>query len=401
MGKFEFTAIAADGATITGVESGADTTVVRKLLREKSLQPIKIQAKKSILQLEITRKKVPRKELMHFSRQMAVFLRAGIPILDALIVISEETGNKIFKATLEDMSDSLRSGGTFAGAAAEHPEAFPDFYLGILKSAELTGNLDNVLDQLAEYIDRDLEARRKITSALVYPAVVMVMSVVTVVVLTMFVLPRFKTFFANLNAELPLPTRILLSTTDFLGRWSWLIGLLLVAAIFSIVFGLRTDRGKETRDKLLLKAPVLGDVVKLAVLERFCRILSSMVGSGVPLPDAMEVTAEGTNNVVFRRGIIDARERMIRGEGLAQPLTDTGLFPAAARQMFRVGEDTGTLDQQLETAAVYFDRELDYKIKQFTNLFEPAVILAMGLIVGFVAIALVSAMYGIFNQVQV
>src|SRR3954471_2385304 len=222
MGKFEFTAIAADGATVTGVESGADTMVVRKLLREKSLQPIKIEAKKSILQLEITRKKVPRKELMHFSRQMAVFLRAGIPILDALVVISEETGNKLFKATLEDMADSLRSGGTFAGASSEHPEAFPDFYLGILKSAELTGNLDNVLDQLAEYIDRDLEARRKITSALVYPGVVMVMSVVTVIVLTAFVLPRFKTFFENLDAKLPLPTRMLLTGSNFLSTW-WFV----------------------------------------------------------------------------------------------------------------------------------------------------------------------------------
>src|SRR3954449_8380026 len=279
MGKFEFTAIAADGATITGVESGADTMVVRKLLREKSLQPVKITEKKSILQLEITRKKVPRKELMHFSRQMAVFLRAGIPILDALVVISEETGNKIFKATLEDMADSLRSGGTFAGAAAEHPEAFPDFYLGILKSAELTGNLDNVLDQLAEYIDRDLEARRKITSALVYPAVVMVMSVVTVIVLTAFVLPRFKTFFENLNAKLPLPTRMLLSFSNFLGNWWWVIALCFAVAAAVVVFGLRTDRGKEYRDKVLLRAPVLGDVVKLAVLERFCRILSSMVGS--------------------------------------------------------------------------------------------------------------------------
>src|SRR3954454_963668 len=247
MGKFEFTAIAADGATVTGVESGADTMVVRKLLREKSLQPVKIEAKKSILQLEITKKKVPRKELMHFSRQMAVFLRAGIPILDALIVISEETGNKLFKATLEDMADSLRSGGTFAGAAAEHPEAFPDFYLGILKSAELTGNLDTVLDQLAEYIDRDLEARRKIVSALVYPAVVMVMSVVTVIVLTVFVMPRFENFFKNLDAKLPLPTRMLLSTTNFLGNWWFVFLILFLLAAMVIGFGVRTEKGKEIR----------------------------------------------------------------------------------------------------------------------------------------------------------
>jgi type IV pilus assembly protein PilC len=401
MAKYEYQALAADGTTVTGIESGETSAIVRRMLVERRLQPLRVVEKKSLLQFEITKRKVARKEVMHFSRQLAVFLRAGVPVLDALEVISEETADKLFKKALLDIQDRLRAGDTFSIAASEHPEAFPDFYLGILKSAELTGNLEMVLDQLADYIDRDLEARRKITSALVYPAVVLVMSIVTVVILTTFVLPRFKTFFKNLDAKLPLITRILLSITNFLSTWWFVFAGLLIFIIVFFLVALGSERGKRARDIMILRTPVAGDLMRTAVLERFCRILSSMVSAGVPLPDAMAVTAEGTNNSVYKKGLGEARERMIQGEGLATPLADTGLFPAAARQMFRVGEDTGTLDEQLETAAVYFDRELDYKIKRFTNLFEPAVILVMGAVVGFVAIALVSAMYGIFNQVKV
>ncbi|MGD9798160.1 MAG: type II secretion system F family protein, partial [Acidimicrobiia bacterium] len=205
----------------------------------------------------------------------------------------------------------------------------------------------------------------------------------------------------GLDADLPLPTRMLISAADFMGEWWWVITGSIVGAVVFVLVSMRTDWGKTQRDRVLLGLPVLGDVVRHAILERFCRILSSMVAAGVPLPDALAVTSEATNNRVYRRGLSNAREAMLRGEGLAEPLAATGLFPGAARQMFRVGEDTGSLDQQLETAAVYFDRELDYKITRFTGLFEPAIIVAVGLVVGFVAIALVSAMYGIFNQVEV
>jgi type IV pilus assembly protein PilC len=262
----------------------------------------------------------------------------------------------------------------------------------------MTGDLDTVLDQLADYIDRDLEARSKIFSALVYPAVVGCMAIVTAVVLTVFVLPKFETFFNSLDAELPLATRILLGVSDFVQQWGPLLLGIAVVSVIGCVIAVRTERGRAMFDALLLRLPGFGQVVRIAILERFCRVLQSMISAGVPLPDAMAVTADVTNNAVYRRKLLEAREAMLRGEGLAGPLADTGLFPGAARQMFRVGENTGTLDSQLETAAKYYDRELDFKIKKFTSLFEPAVIIFMGVVVGFVAIAMVSAMYGIFNQ---
>jgi type IV pilus assembly protein PilC len=354
----------------------------------------------ALANLELTPKKIKRRELMHFSRQMAVFIKAGIPIIDALETISGEVKNKFFKQVLDEAAASLHGGSTFAGAFEPHAKAFPPYYMGILRSAELTGQLDFALDQLADYVDRDVEARRKIVSALTYPMIVAAMAVVVVVILVAFVLPRFKHFFSDLGAKLPLPTRMLLSFTDFTQDYWWLFAIL-AALLFALGLWLtQTDSGRLLRDRVVLRTPALGDLVQTAVLERFCRILSSMTSSGVPLTEALDVTAQSTSNVVYRNGIAQAREAMMRGEGLAAPLGETGLFPAAARQMLRVGEDTGTMDEQLGTAADYFARDLDYKIKRFTNLFEPAVILFVGIVVGFVAIALVSAMYGIFHQVH-
>jgi len=358
-------------------------------------KPSRLQA---MMQFELTKAKVKRKDLMHFSRQMAVFIRAGIPILDALDAITEEMGSKRLKEVLDEIKTDLRGGSTFADAVDRHPDVFPAYYRGILRSAELTGHLDTVLMQLSDYIERDLEARQKVTSALVYPAVVLVMSIVVVAVLTVWVLPRFEKFFKSLHAKLPLATRILLDVAHFVHVWVWVIVGVLVAIPVLVALALRTERGQIIKDKLFLKLPVFGDVVQHVILERFCRMLSSMVHSGVPLDNALRVTTEGVSNHVYEVGLDAARQEMLRGEGLAAPLARTGLFPASARQMFLVGERSGTMDEQLETAADYFGRELDYKIKRLTSLFEPAVLLFMGLIVGFVAIALVSAMYGIFRS---
>jgi len=356
--------------------------------------------KKSVWQFEITKKRVPRADLMNFSRQLAAFIRAGIPILEAIDTFAQEAGNKVFREALFSIGEALRRGETFSAAVGAHRRIFPRFYVDMLKAAELTGRLDSVLDQLSRYIERDLEARRKIRSAMTYPALIGVMSLVTVGILSVFVLPRFKTFFASFHAKLPLATRMVLTAGGFVGNWWW--ALLLGGAFFvtMIVGGLQTASGRIWLDKTLLKLPVVSDVVRYAIVERFCRILASMVKAGVPLPDAMIVVAESTRNKVYERAIVTVREAMLQGEGIAGPITRTQLFPSAVTQMVRVGENTGTLDTQLETAAAFYEQELDYKIKKLTTLFEPAMIIFMGLVVGFVAIALVSAMYGIFRQVN-
>jgi type IV pilus assembly protein PilC len=354
-----------------------------------------------LMAFEITAKKVPRRELMHFSRQMAVFVRAGIPLLEALEAITEEMGNKTFKKVLLDVHERLRNGETFAAAIAVHPEAFPPVYANVLATAEYTGHLDSSLDRIAEYVERDMEARRKVKEAMFYPAVVMGLSVVVVAILTVWVIPRFQTFFESFNAKLPLVTRILLHISSFVSNWWFGILAVLFGVPLLVAIAWKTERGRALIDRVMLRLPVIGDLLQHAILERFCRLLSAMVSSGVPLPEALLVTATATNNSVFRKGLAVARDGMLRGEGLAAPMAASNLFPSSARQMFKVGEATGTLDAQLETAATYFDRELDYKLSRFTSLFEPAVIIFVGVVVGFVAIALISAMYGIYRQVHI
>jgi type IV pilus assembly protein PilC len=399
--KYSFKALDATGKSISGTEVATSAGAAHIALISKGYQPLEVSEQSSILNFEITKKKVPRKDVMNFSRQLAVFMKAGIPIMEALEVITEETQHKLLRNILEDMIDSLRAGDTFAAAAASHPEAFPNYYVGILESAELTGNLDKVLNQLADYIDRDSKARAKITAALIYPIVVACMSVVTVGVLTLFVLPRFVTFFKSFHAKLPLPTRMMMTFSGFITEWWYVIFSILIGLIVGYVAMRRSESGRARLDALVLKLPVVGDLTQTAILERVCRILASLLVAGVDLPRSMAVTADSANNSIYRKALESIRVDMMEGQGLAAPIARTGLFPGAAQQMFRVGEETGTLDQQLEVAAEYYGRELETKVDRATALFEPAIIIFMGVIVGFVAVALISAMYGIYSQVKV
>lgn len=401
MPKFKYVAVDPSGAKVSGVVDAASAVRVRNDLVGRSFHDVQVKERKSIAKFEITTKKLKPVDLMNFSRQFAAFLRAGIPILDSLDALQDDASNPQLKQVLIDIADALRAGSTLSDAMAAHADIFPSYYIGILRSAELTGNLDTVLNQLATYIERDLAAKRAVKSALTYPMVIMAMALVTVVVLVGYVLPKFEDFFKSFDAKLPLPTRMLLSFSRFVGQW-WpvILGVTLVTAIGGY-FYLRTDAGKLRRDRVLLKMPVVSDVVQFAVIERFFRILGSMLRAGVPVPDALTSATEATNNRVYERALITARAEVLRGDGLARPISDTGLFPGAAGQILRVGEESGSLDQQLDLAADFYAQELDYKLKRLTSLFEPAVIVVMGLIVGFVAIALVSAMYGIFNQVQI
>ncbi len=398
---FRYEAIDEHGKKVTGVEKAPTSGAAHLALVQRGLQPLEVVAKRSIWQFEITKRKVPRKEVMNFSRQLAVFIRAGIPIMESLEIILEETSGKLMRAVLTDMIESLRNGDTFAAAAAHHPEAFANYYVGILESAELTGSLDVVLTQLADYIDRDTKARSKVTSALVYPSVVAVMSVVTVVVLAVFVLPRFVVFFKSLNAKLPLTTRMLMSFSAFVSHWWYVIALVVVLIGAAFVAMRHSERGQLFLDGAVLKLPVVGGLVTVAILERVCRILSSLLRAGVDLPRSMTVTAESANNLVYRKALESVRDDMMEGQGLAGPIARTGLFPGAAKQMIRVGEETGTLDQQLDVAATYYSRELETRVDHATSLFEPAIIIVMGVVVGFVDVALISAMYGIYSQVKV
>lgn len=395
MATFNYAAESLTGDAVRGQLRAASPADARVQLLQRDLLVGDLQQRAP--RFSIGKGKVPRTDLMHLSRQLAAFLRAGIPILEALELLGEESANVRLRQVLGDVATSIRGGDTFAEAMDAHEDVFPVSYRTMLRAAELTGELDLVLEQLSEYLERDVAARAKIKAALAYPAIIAVLSVATVLIITIFVLPRFKTFFASLGQDLPLPTRLLISITDGLNA-SW--PFLLVGAIvlgFSSAGAVRTAGGRLMLDRVLLRTPVLGDIVRYSAVERFCRILSSMLVAGVPMPDAMAVASTGVGSKVYEASLLTARDRMLEGQGISRPLAASGLFPPAASQMIRVGESTGSLDAQLVAAARFYERELDYKIKRFTTLIEPTVIVIMGLIVGFVAVALISAMYGVFQ----
>jgi type IV pilus assembly protein PilC len=401
MGKFRYQAVTEDGRKTSGVATATSIKTAMAGLVEQGFDVKQLRERRNVLQFEITKKKLKQDELMHFSRQLSAFVRAGIPLIEALEVIEEETDDKVLREVLIGVRDSLIVGETFSDALRPYESLFPKFYVDMVSAAELTGSLDDVLAELAGYIKRDLEARNKIKSALVYPLIILVMAIATVTVLATFVLPRFKTFFEGFDATLPLPTRMLIGFTDFItADWLYIIvGLALLIAIPMML--VRTSRGRRSKDKLLLRLPVIGQIILFAIIERFCRLLATMMRAGVPLPEAMGVLGDSTKNVIFKEGLDDVHDAMMRGEGLAQPMGATGLFPGAVIQMVKVGENTGTLNEQLTVGSDYYGEELEYKMERLTSLFEPAVIIFMGVAVGFVAVALISAMYGIYSQVQV
>jgi type IV pilus assembly protein PilC len=401
MPKFAYVGVTLDGKEVKGTAKAASRADAEVSLYERQMRHLRVTEKQSILKYEISGPRIKREAVMHLSRQIAAFLRAGLPILDAVRTIGTESENSSVRRMMNEIEDGLRSGERFSDCLDRYPKVFPPFYRGIVRSAELTGELDTVLAQLSKYIERDLEARRKLKSATIYPLVVAAMSMVTVVVLAVYVLPKFQDFFAGLDAKLPLPTRILMGITSFLGSyWATLVGGIAGVALLAFLVT-RTRRGKYARDAVLLKIPVLGDTIQYALVERFCRVLGSMVSAGVNLTDGLAVTTEALRNRVYVKRLGEVTEQVLEGQGVAGPLARTGLFPGTATSMLRVGEDTGSLDTQLEVTAQYYETERGYKIAKLTALFEPIVIIVMGLIVGFVAIALVSAMYGIFRQVHV
>jgi type IV pilus assembly protein PilC len=400
MPKFAYAAIDTQGTAVEGVTKAETIGAARTILVDQNLFPTKIEERRGMLDFELTVEKVKKKELMHFTRQLAVFVKAGIPLTDALLTIGDETEDVALRRALGKIIDELRNGGLLSVAADNHPEVFPDYYVGILQAAELTGKLDESLEALAGYLEREIDTRAKVVSALSYPMVVMVMAFGTVLVLAGYVLPQFVPLFEELGADLPLPTRMMLFVSRFFtDLWFVTVGFfVLLIAVF--LFLVKTKQGKLLSDQLVLKIPVISGIVDYAILERFCRILGAMVRAGVPLPEGLKTTTDATSNSVYKERLEVARAHMLEGKGFSQPLIDTELFPGAAKQMFKVGEETGTLDEQLHVASIYFDRELESRIKKFTTLFEPIMIVFVGVIVGFVAIALVSAMYGVLGGIK-
>ncbi len=344
--------------------------------------------------------KIRRSDVILFTKQLATFVRVGMPMLDGLAVLREQATSQIMKRALAEMLTDLNAGASLSESMQKHPRIFNGLYVDMIRSAEVSGNLDDVLRQLADYMSRDESALRKVRGALIYPAIVVGLAMVVMTVLITFVLPAFASLFAEFRSTMPWPTRILLTVGLFCREHALLIlfGMLLSVTLSWLYF--RTPRGRDLLDRILMRVPALGTILRYAIVERYLRTLSTLARAGVPITQMIDTANRSLSNRNYQRGLQAVRSQMLSGEGLARPLERTGLFPRLVIQMVKVGEETGNLDSNLDEAASHYAEEVDYRLKHLITILEPALVIAVGVMVGFIAVSVIAPMYGLVSAVK-
>ena len=332
MPLYRYVALDAGGTQVKGALDAKTEDAVRLELLRQNLEVQNLKRKRSLGNVDVTPQRVPSRRSCTSPARWLRSCAAASRSWTASTSSPRGTKNKRFRKVLLDINEQLREGVPFADALANHTAILPPYYLGIVRTAELTGRLDTALEQLSGYIERDLEAKSKLKAALMYPSVVLLMSIVTVNILMIFVLPKFVDFFDNLGAELPLSTRMLMAVGEFSGKFWFVFPLVGLALFILFLWMKKTSAGNEVRDRMLLRMPLVKDIVLYSVIERFCRVLGAMSQAGVPIPEGMRAAVTASRNKVFEAKLQTAQERILEGEGLAEPIAATALFPRAAVQ---------------------------------------------------------------------
>lgn len=339
-------------------------------------------------------------DLILFSRQLATFIRVGVPITDAIKLLEGASSSGAFRAALQDIHHDLEAGEAFSTAIARHPSVFNQLYVDMVRAAEYSGTLDRVLIQVAAYLQRQDTAIKKLRSAMIYPAIILLLAIGVCTVLIVFVLPNFVQMFHEFKADLPLPTKILLAVGQFAQAWRIQIVIGLFVALSAIAIAMSSPPGRVFSDYVVIRLPVIGTIVVYSIIERFTRTLSTMLKAGIPISETFEVAIASAGNIRFRRGLDAVKERMMTGDGFSGPLDATRLFAPMMIRMIRVGEETGTLDSSLEQIADFLSEEMDYKVRNMIALMEPSLVIVVGGAVGFVAVSVILPMYGLLKAVH-
>lgn len=402
MAQFQYRATDFQGKIVEGsMEAGEERSVVQRL-REKGLIPIRIgagsgasRAATAVALPSFGRKKVKTSELLIFTRELATLLGAGMPLDRSLTTLTQLAQTPELKRVTAEVLEAVRGGTSLAEALAQHPKVFPPLYVNMVKAGEIGGVLDQVLQRLVEYLASAEELRDEVISALTYPLILVGVGGASVAVLLVFVLPKFATMFADLGQTLPLSTRMMLSISDFFTSfWALVAVPIVIAAAFGLYRYLATQQ-RLAFDGFKLRMPVVGKLLRLTEVARFGRTLGVLLRSGVPMLQALDIVRAVAGNQVIAQALGEVQVGVREGAGMAGPLGRSGAFPQLALQMIAVGEDTGKLDEMLITTADFFDREVRNDVKRLTRLLEPAMILIMGLVVGFMVISMLMAVFSI------
>ena len=339
------------------------------------------------------------KELAVFTRQFATMINAGLPLVQCLDILSQQTENATFKGIIANVMNEVESGSTLAEALRKHPKVFDKLFTNMVQAGEAGGVLDDILLRLASYIEKAEALRRKVKSAMTYPVVVACVAIGATTFMLLFIIPTFAKIFTEFGGDLPLPTKIVMGLSSFLrGAWYILLGMLIAAVVLYRRY-VATESGRRTVDKAMLSVPIFGDVLRKGSIARFTRTLGTLISSGVPILDGLEITAQTSGNKIIEEAIMATRGSIREGETIAQPLRQSKVFPPMVVQMIGIGEETGALDEMLNKIAAFYDDEVNTAVDTLTSVIEPIMIVVMGLLVGGMVVAMYMPMFKLVSVV--
>jgi type IV pilus assembly protein PilC len=400
MPMFEYTARSQTGQIQKGQLDVSSKDDVSAYLRKNRLILVSAREAPKQIKFSMGGPRVKTRDIVIFTRQFATMINAGLPLVQSLNILASQTENKTLAEVTKAVVYDVESGNTLADAFSKHPKAFSGLYVNMVAAGEAGGILDTILLRLATFLEKNDALVRKVKGAMIYPGVIISVAAIAICILLVFVIPTFQTMFSSAGLELPLPTRVVIGMSDFLIGYWWAI----LGAIGGAIFGLKsyyaTAPGRLQIDALMLKAPILGDVIRKSAVSRFTRTLGTLVSSGVSILEGLEITAKTAGNQVVHNAVMESRQSIAGGETIAAPLERSKVFPPMVISMIAVGEQTGGLDEMLSKIADFYDEEVDVAVSALLSLMEPAMIVCLGVIVGGMVIAMYLPIFDMMNAVQ-
>ncbi len=387
----------ANGVKKKGEIEAANSTAATMMLRRQKINPTKVRKKpKEIVLIE---PKITTKDVVIFTRQFSTMINAGLPLVQCMEILGSQQENPTFKKIILQIKSDVEGGSTFADALGKHPKQFDNLYVNLVAAGELGGVLDVVLNRLAQYMEKNEQLKAKVKSAMTYPIIVLSVAFGVVALLMIFVIPTFQDMFTQFGGTLPGPTQLCVDMSQFFQDFWWAMILAIILFIVGFKYAGKQEKGRLAIDTMMLKLPIFGDLIKKVSVAKFTRTLGTMITSGVPIMDGLEITARTSGNVVVENGIKDVRQAISEGKSMAEPLAATGIFPGMVVQMISVGEATGALDQMLTKIADFYDDEVDTAVETLTSALEPMLMVFLGGTIGFIVVAMYLPIFKIAGSV--
>ncbi|WP_252229388.1 type II secretion system F family protein [Clostridium sp. ZBS15] len=400
MANFKYRAMNTDGEKIEGTHEADSKGEVIEFISSNGYYPLMVEEIIESKKIEFKfNNKIKFKDLSIFCRQFYTMLDAGVPILTCLDILTSQTTNKKLKETLKEVEEDVEKGGILSDAMRKHNEVFPNLLVSLVAAGEESGNLDSIMLRMANHYEKENKVNNKVKNAMIYPIILGFVAISAVIFILTYIMPTFTTMFTENGISLPWSTRFLLWLSGSLKENWFMILLAIIGIIIAIKYIFKTERGVIAASKLKLKLPVIRRLNEMIIVSRFTRTLSTLLSSGLPLVQALDIVMSVIDNKIAQNAIIKVKEQVVRGETLNSSLRETGVFPQMLYSMIKIGEETGSLDEILNKTADFYDEELETTIQGTVALMEPALIVIMGLIIGFIIVSIMIPMFDSYNQI--